>query len=86
MDDRIGLNLSREPDEFGFYYGTASLGDAFCRVNVMPPVACWTGGQKLAGYEPDPEFWVVYADGEEVARVKRREDLAAAMLLHLAEK
>lgn len=86
MNERISLNLSREPDEFGFYYGTASLGDTFCRVNVMPPVASWTGGQKLAGYEPDPECWVVYADGEEIARVKRREDLAAVLQIKWSKR
>ena len=84
MSEAITLQLSREPDEFGFYYGMASLGDAFCRVNVMPPVAFWTGAQKLNGYEPDPECWVVYTDGEEIARVKRREELAAAMLPRLS--
>jgi hypothetical protein len=30
--------------------------------------------------DPDPKAWVLYLNGEEYARVERREDVAAAVL------
>jgi len=79
----VTLSLSAAPDGYGFFYGTAQLGDAFCSVNVLPPQGQWAGDIKLEGYMPDETNWIIFADGEEIARVRNRDDLAAAMLPHL---
>ena len=70
------LTLKPEQDGMGYFYGQYHSGDgSVVRVNVLPPVAY-----------PRPHFvvdssgmhatdWIVYANGEEIARVARREDL-----------
>ncbi|HRE22324.1 MAG TPA: hypothetical protein PKW21_15015 [Rhabdaerophilum sp.] len=83
MSEKVELRLSDRPDGFGFYYGRARLGDVFANVNVLPPAPLWDGDIQMSEYKPDPKCWIIFVDGEEVARVKRREDLAAAMLPRL---
>ena len=83
MSGKVEVKLSARPDGYGFFYGEARLGDAFCRVNVLPPAPLWDGNMQLENHPPDPEQWIIYVDGEEIARVKRREDLGAAMLPRL---
>lgn len=75
-DGKVRLNLNRVPDGYGFLYGTAITpeGEVF-QVNILPPVSHWRGDQKLERYTPHETDWVVYVDGEEVARVRSREDL-----------
>ncbi len=71
------LKLSREQDGTGYYYGHYATADGgSVRIDVLPPAN-----------EPKPHFvvslpkeqhatqWIVYADGEEIARVERRTDL-----------
>lgn len=69
----------------GFSTARPSLGDAFLRVNVLPPESEWDGDMKLDGYMPDKEQWIIYVDGEEVARVKQREDIAGGVLSLLSK-
>jgi hypothetical protein len=77
MVDR--LKLSAEPDGFGFFYGWAERNGERVRVDVLPPDHLWRGDIKLDGQKPDPKAWVLYLDGEEFARVERREDLPLAL-------
>jgi hypothetical protein len=79
MGDEEKLKLSAEPDGFGFYYGWAERNGEHVRVDVMPPEPLWRGDAKLAEAKPDPKAWTLYLNGEEFARVERREDLQAAL-------
>ncbi len=72
------FSLSREPDGFGFYYGTMVKDGQSVSVNVLPPAGEWRGQMRLENYAPDAKAWIVFMDGEEVARVARREDLGLA--------
>jgi hypothetical protein len=74
------LKLSAEPDGFGFFYGWVERDGEHVRVDVLPPEHLWRGDLELEGHKPDPKAWVIYLDGEEFARVERREDLAAVLL------
>jgi hypothetical protein len=71
------LRLNSEQDGMGYFYGQYKTDDGnVIRVDILPPKS-----------EPKPFFvmalppeqhttdWIVYANGEEIARVKRREDL-----------
>lgn len=73
------LKLSVEPDGFGFYYGWAERNGERVRVDVLPPEHLWRGDIKLEGQKPDPKAWVLYLDGEEFARVERREDIITVL-------
>lgn len=76
----IVLKLKPEPDGFGFLYGTVSdRHGTVHRVDIMPPVAEWRGDIKMAEHGPHATDWVVYADGMEIARVRRREELPSGI-------
>lgn len=74
------LEFNRRPDGYGWLYGhlTDAAGNHLARVEVMPPVSEWAGDVVCPGYEPGVE-WVVYLDGEEVARVEHRSEIEAAV-------
>ena len=82
----IEIELSDRPDGLGFYYGTARVGDAIVRVNVLPPEFLWRGDIRLDDVRPDPTHWRVFADGELIARIARQEDVAAALVPLLASR
>ncbi len=65
---QILLDLNPVPDAYGFIYGQARLGDQLFDVNVLPPKSEWRGQFKLDGYVSAEHDWIVYVDGEEVAR------------------
>jgi hypothetical protein len=74
------LILKSEPDGFGFYYGTAELPDGdVVVVNVLPPKSEWRGQLYLQDVKPHETDWVLFVDGQEVARARVREDLLAAL-------
>ncbi|MCH9808449.1 MAG: hypothetical protein K0U74_12005 [Alphaproteobacteria bacterium] len=81
----VTLNLNSRPDGYGFLYGDVWRGDEHHRVNVLPPAGRWAGDLKLEDYEPHATDWVVYMDGEEVARAKERDGLLAVIQQHLLE-
>ena len=70
------LTLKPEQDGSGYFYGQfIGDDDSVVRVDVLPPRS-----------HPRPYFvmhndhmhdtdWIVFADGEEIARVKQREDI-----------
>lgn len=80
-----GLNLKPEPDGMGYIYGIYTASDGTTsRVDILPPAS-----------EPKPCFvigderrhatdWIVFVDGEEIARVATRTDIAAAVTKHLS--
>jgi hypothetical protein len=74
------LQLNSRPDAYGWLYGhfTASNGDRV-RVDIMPPLDHWAGDMQLDGYKPHIIDWVVYADGDEVARVTALDGIEAAL-------
>ena len=73
------LQLSAEPDGFGFYYGWVERGGERVRVDVLPPDHLWRGDIKLERQKPDAKAWILYLNGQEFARIERREDLPAAL-------
>ena len=77
MVDR--LKLSAEPDGFGFFYGWAERNGERVRVDVLPPAHLWRGDIELEEQKPDPKAWIIYLDGQEFARLERREDLPAVL-------
>ena len=82
MSQQPPLVLKPEPDGFGFLYGTITAPNGVTiRVDIMPPLPHWRGDIKLNGEgAPHPTDWVVFWDGEEVARVTARDDIAPAVL------
>ena len=68
------LELKPEPDGFGFLYGHYIAADSTSyRIDVLPSAAEWRGDFKTV--EPDTKAWIVFADGNEIARVISRDDL-----------
>jgi hypothetical protein len=74
-DDR-NLKLSDEPDGFGFFYGWGYRNGKPVHVDILPPRDLWRGQISMSEQRPDPKAWIVYINGEEFARVERREDVA----------
>ncbi len=69
------LDLRPEPDCMGYLYGRLLLPDGDSRrVDVLPPRPFWRGQNEPSGL--DPTQWIIYVDGEEIARVERREEIA----------
>lgn len=80
-DTKVRLELKPEPDGFGYVYGQVFAPDGnVYRVDIMPPIAEWRGGIKLSGQgAPHATDWVIYMNGEEIARVSKRGDIAPAL-------
>jgi hypothetical protein len=76
----VEIQLSSQPDGFGFFYGTARRGDTVVQVNILPPEHLWAGSLMLEEHRPDPTHWQVFADGELIARIARQEDVGAALV------
>ena len=64
------LHLKTRPDGYGYIYGVWQDGEHSIRVDIMPPRALWDGDMMLPDRPPHETDWVVYADGEEIARVQ----------------
>jgi len=60
--------LNEAPDGYGYFYGTLQRGEEIERLNIMPPLPYWSGDDKQGKYAPHATQWVVYLNGEEVAR------------------
>lgn len=72
------ITLKPEPDGMGYLYGTLNLPDGTTmRLDVLPPAPAWRGTIQPA--EIDPTQWIIYAEGEEVARVARQQDIIAIL-------
>lgn len=80
MAGKLRLELKPMPDGFGYLYGQVFTPDGNAiRVDILPPVAEWRGDIKPGPDTPHPTDWIVYANGDEIARVTRREDLQSAL-------
>jgi hypothetical protein len=77
MVDRLTLNP--RPDGYGFLYTSAWVNGEHVRIDILPPAHLWQGDVMLDNCKPDPKAWIVYMNGEQFARVERREDLPAVL-------
>jgi hypothetical protein len=78
------VRLSREPDGYGFIY--VKVWDeqgAIHEVNILPPKSEWRGQTMLKGFEPHSSDWILYLDGEEVARVRDGAELERTVFGYL---
>lgn len=75
----VKLNLSDTQDGYGFFYGQALLGDFMCHVNILPPADLCRGFRLIDGYVPDEKAWIVYANGEEIARVSSLDQVEVSL-------
>ena len=74
------LTLKPEQDGMGYFYGEYTTDDGRrCRVDVLPPRSHPRPYFVMDNTRMHATDWIVYADGEEVARVLRREDIATAL-------
>lgn len=64
--------LKDTPDGFGFIYGVYRDGEDSHRVDILPPINHWNGDIQLSGYKPHKTDWILFIDGEEVARATSR--------------
>jgi hypothetical protein len=67
------LKLSERCDGFGYFYGHVIKDDVTYRVDVLPPASEWEGDIKPK--EIHATDWIIYCNGEEIARATRREDI-----------
>lgn len=71
-----GLRLNRNPDGFGFYYGTYTTGDRrLFMVNILPPRHAWAGDFIMPNLQPDDRNWIVYVEGDEIGRIAHIDDI-----------
>ncbi len=79
------VRLAPEPDGYGFIYGKVwDEEGAIYDVNILPPVAEWRGQSRLAGFEPHVSDWILYLDGEEIARVRSVAEFERTVLGYLS--
>lgn len=75
------LTLRPDQDGMGYFYGDyrTDAGERL-RVNVLPPRSHPRPSYVLvANEEADARQWIIYVNGEEVARVDDRAAIAAAL-------
>jgi hypothetical protein len=87
-DDKTAptLSLNPRPDGYGYLYGTLVTEEGRFRVDIMPPRPHWRGDVMLDDCRPHPTDWVVFVDGEEIARVAQIDNLAATIAPKLIGK
>ena len=83
---RVEINLKAMPDGFGFIYGEGvdARGESR-RINIMPPLSHWRGDIKMDTNGPNTTDWVLYVDGDEVARALSRGELETELIRFLQE-
>ena len=86
MAEKPRLELKPMPDGFGFLYGQLHVGDDSYRVDIMPPEPEWRGDIKMQERLPHPTDWVVYVNGDEIARVRKREDIDTVAMRAIADR
>lgn len=75
------LHFKPRPDEHGLIHGVWQQGDAQLQVIFLAPAGEWQGKTVLPDHEPNLTRWIVFAYGEEVARVEAKSliELEAAL-------
>lgn len=85
MATKPRLELKPEQDGMGYYYGTLDVGeDHVYRVDVLPPSSEPRPHFVIANERMHPTDWIIYLDGEEIARVRKLEDVEGAVVRTLA--
>lgn len=70
------FTLSPEQDGLGYYYGRHIADDGTTtRVDILPPTSHPRPYFVMSSDGMHETDWIVYADGEEIGRVSRREDI-----------
>lgn len=79
------LTISAEQDGMGYFYGTFDAGgEHVYRVDILPPASEPRPYFVLGNERMHPTEWIIFLDGEEVARVCRRDDIEPALANHIA--
>jgi hypothetical protein len=80
------VNLKPTPDGFGFIYGEGidASGDTR-RIDIMPPLPYWRGDIRLDNNGPHPTEWVLYVDGDEIARSPSRVEIEGMLNRFLSD-
>ena len=79
------LSLKPQPDGCGFLYGDYIDGaDQRHRIDIMPPAALWSGDFRPTNPPPHEMDWVIYCNGQELARVRQTTDFARVIAEQLA--
>lgn len=82
MSAKTTLALKPMPDGLGFIYGMLISHDGTSyRIDIMPPLPHWRGDIQGEGTSaPHPTDWVIYVDGDEIARVAEKIHCEAAAI------
>jgi hypothetical protein len=82
------LTLKPVQDGMGYYYGEYVAEDGQrTRVDVLPPRSHPRPSFVMdENAKADDAAWIIYADGEKIARAHRREDLADVIAKQLASR
>ena len=81
----MALKLNNRADGFGYLYGqyTTPSGERY-RVDIMPPKSHWQGDLMPMANPPHETDWVIYCDGDELARVRNEDDIDRVIVQQLA--
>lgn len=86
MATKPRLELKPEQDGMGYFYGTLDVGaDHVYRVDVLPPLSEPRPYFVMTSERMHPTDWIIYLDGEEIARVAARADIEAAVIRRLGK-
>ena len=81
MATRPRLALKPDQDGMGYFYGTLDVGDDHVyRVDILPPLSEPRPLFVMANERMHATDWIIYVDGEEIARVANPGDIDAAVL------
>jgi len=81
------LELKPERDGLGYYYGQYVDDDGnSVRVDILPPRSEAKPAYVFDNSAADPTHWIVYADGEEIARIEWRDDLEASVIAAIEQR
>ena len=72
-------------DGQGFFYGRFDAGDESFRIDILPPSSHPRPYYVTPNPAADPEMWTIFINGEEIARIKRREDVPRLLVTRLLE-
>ena len=78
--------LKSEQDGLGFHYGVFEIGDERYRIDIKPPKTeprpFFVRSEAIA--DADPTLWIVRLDGDEIARVKSRDEVGPLLIDYVA--
>lgn len=77
------FELKPEQDGLGYFYGRFDMGDESYRIDILPPSTQPRPFFLEANTAADLALWIVYVNGEEIARVPTREEIEALLVSRL---